>query len=477
MADSNNDIFDNIQTRKIDVTKNAFINNAYVKQNGLFTTNGNTCFKNTASIVIDGLSSFNGILETPLLSPISPMSTIIIDSNVNVNNNFKIKTNYLAPSFGSSVMFNDSIVTDIINEKMPNDGMLIDGALIQDGVFYGNGSVSPGNRAEIQANKNIANGYAGLDANGLIPISLLPSGTIYFKGTWDANMNIPSLSSGVGTFGDYYIVSVAGTTNLDSSNIWSVGDALIFDSTWIKLNSDADVKSVNGFTNAVSLKTNNIAEGTNKYYTDARVSMNSDVSANTSHRMQVTGNAHTLTAAHVGNTTAQWNANQIQGRDVSPSAPSNGQYLAWDNSMSQWIPTTVATAVPSGIIKMDVNGTNFSLVGTSTISSTWNSVFSTTGYNFLNGTWTFPVSGNYRIFWGGIFEYGTAGVHTGQLILDINGTNASIINMDITGGQCYEARGVWYQNITAGQTGALRGTNSSVTTINVTGFFVSIEKW
>lgn len=33
-----------------------------------------------------------------------------------------------------------------------------------------------------------------------------------YKGTWNANTNTPTLASGVGTKGDYYVVSVAGTT-------------------------------------------------------------------------------------------------------------------------------------------------------------------------------------------------------------------------------------------------------------------------
>jgi len=38
---------------------------------------------------------------------------------------------------------------------------------------------------------------------------------IILQGAWNANTNSPSLSSGVGTSGDYFRVSVAGTTTLD----------------------------------------------------------------------------------------------------------------------------------------------------------------------------------------------------------------------------------------------------------------------
>jgi hypothetical protein len=100
--------------------------------------------------------------------------------------------------------------------------------------------------------------------NGLI------GGSIY-KGTWNASTNTPTLASGVGTAGNYYIVSVAGTTNLDGITDWQVGDWAIFQgSVWQKVDNTDAVVSVNGFTGAVSLTTSNISEGTNLYYTDAR---------------------------------------------------------------------------------------------------------------------------------------------------------------------------------------------------------------
>jgi len=115
-------------------------------------------------------------------------------------------------------------------------------------------------------------------------INGLAGGTTY-QGTWNANTNSPTLSSGTGTSGYYYIVSVAGTTNLDGITDWNVGDWAIFhDSTWQKVDNTDSVTSVNGQTGAVSLSTTNVSEGTNFYYTEARVSSNTDVTANTAAR-------------------------------------------------------------------------------------------------------------------------------------------------------------------------------------------------
>jgi hypothetical protein len=109
-------------------------------------------------------------------------------------------------------------------------------------------------------------------------------GAIY-QSVWNASTNSPTLTSGTGTKGYYYIVSVAGSTNLDGITDWKVGDWAIFNgTTWNKVDNTDAVSSVNGFTGAVSLTTANISEVTNLYYTEGRVSANTDVAANTAAR-------------------------------------------------------------------------------------------------------------------------------------------------------------------------------------------------
>lgn len=61
-------------------------------------------------------------------------------------------------------------------------------------------------------------------------------GALNYKGTWNAATNTPTLVSGVGTKGDYYVVSVAGNTNLDGQTLWGVGDMAVFNGTaWQKV--------------------------------------------------------------------------------------------------------------------------------------------------------------------------------------------------------------------------------------------------
>jgi hypothetical protein len=109
-------------------------------------------------------------------------------------------------------------------------------------------------------------------------------GAIY-QSVWNASTNSPTLTSGTGTKGYYYIVSVAGSTNLDGITDWKVGDWAIFNgATWDKVDNTDAVSSVNGFTGAVSLTTANISESGSLYYTEGRVSANTDVAANTAAR-------------------------------------------------------------------------------------------------------------------------------------------------------------------------------------------------
>ena len=68
-------------------------------------------------------------------------------------------------------------------------------------------------------------------------IALIPAGLV-FQGTWDArtaaeggaagNKGNPALTSGVGTTGNFYIVSNAGSVNLDGITDWKVGDWAVF---------------------------------------------------------------------------------------------------------------------------------------------------------------------------------------------------------------------------------------------------------
>ena len=71
-------------------------------------------------------------------------------------------------------------------------------------------------------------------------------GALNYKGTWNASTNAPTLASGVGVQGDYYVVSVAGATNLDGITNWGIGDWATFNgSVWQRVEGGADGNFVN----------------------------------------------------------------------------------------------------------------------------------------------------------------------------------------------------------------------------------------
>ena len=92
-----------------------------------------------------------------------------------------------------------------------------------------------------------AGGIATLDQNGRLPYSQLPLTAVEYKGAWNADTNTPALASGTGTYGDEYIVSVAGTQDLGEGSItYSVGDRVIYNgSIWQRIPSGS-VRTVNG---------------------------------------------------------------------------------------------------------------------------------------------------------------------------------------------------------------------------------------
>jgi hypothetical protein len=132
-----------------------------------------------------------------------------------------------------------------------------------------------GNVVALDASIAQPNGIAPLDGAALIPTIHLPPvllGAVVYQGVWDANANTPTITSSVGTQGHYYVVNVAGSTNIDGISTWNLGDWIIFNgSVWQRLANGSDVVSVNGQTGVVILTTTNVAEGTNLYHTDARV--------------------------------------------------------------------------------------------------------------------------------------------------------------------------------------------------------------
>jgi hypothetical protein len=101
-------------------------------------------------------------------------------------------------------------------------------------------------------------GNAGkyLTTNGTTTSWSSVAGGLSYQGTWNATTNTPTLASGVGTNGYYYITATAGSTNLDGITDWQIGDWLMFNGTvWQKIDQSNLVTSVAGRTGAITLTT------------------------------------------------------------------------------------------------------------------------------------------------------------------------------------------------------------------------------
>jgi hypothetical protein len=215
-------------------------------------------------------------------------------------------------------------------------------------------------------------------------------GAIY-QSVWNASTNSPTLTSGTGTKGYYYIVSVEGSTNLDGITDWKVGDWAIFNgTTWNKVDNTDAVSSVNGYTGAVSLTTANISEVTNLYYTEGRVSANTDVAANTAarHAAVTIGTANGLslstqalslglasTSATGALSSTDWNTFNLKQAALSGTGfvKISGSTISYDNSTyylasnPNGYTTNVGTVTSVAALTIGTSGTDLSsTVATST---------------------------------------------------------------------------------------------------------------
>jgi hypothetical protein len=81
-----------------------------------------------------------------------------------------------------------------------------------------------------------------------------------FQGSWNASTNSPALASSTGTNGEFYIVSIAGTTNLNGITNWGIGDWALFNGTvWQRVEGGANGNFVDLTAN--SLTVNGLSDG------------------------------------------------------------------------------------------------------------------------------------------------------------------------------------------------------------------------
>jgi hypothetical protein len=218
-----------------------------------------------------------------------------------------------------------------------------------------------------------ANGVATLDAGGKVPVSELPAavlGALSYQGTWNASTNTPTLTSSTGTKGYYYVVAVAGSTNLDGITDWLVGDWAVYNGTvWQKVDNTETVTSVNGQTGAVVLTASSVGAvpTTRTISTGTGLTGGGDLSADRT--IAIDSTVATLTGTQtltnktltspIVNEILDTNGNEILG--LSPTASAT-DYLTVKNGIGVGVPLHVYADGPSTNIGLHIQPKGSGLV-------------------------------------------------------------------------------------------------------------------
>jgi hypothetical protein len=151
-------------------------------------------------------------------------------------------------------------------------------------------------------------------------------GALTFEGTWNAATNTPTITSGVGVKGHYYVVSVSGNTTIDGVSGWVTGDWIVFSGTvWQKVDNTDAVTSVNGYTGSVVLG-----------FADVGAPSVSGTNATGTWAIAISGNAATATTAATSN-----NLN-INGLTSEPATQSSDLIAFYDVSAGATRKATVS---------------------------------------------------------------------------------------------------------------------------------------
>ena len=300
----------------------------------------------------------------------------------------------------------------------------------------------------------VANGVATLDSAGKVPVSQIPAlGDLNYQGTWNATTNTPTLTSSVGTKGYYYVVSVAGTTNLNGITDWQVGDWAVYNGTaWQKIDNTDAVTSVNGYTGTVVLTQSDISGTvpTSRTITAGTgLTGGGDLSANRTLAIATTGvSAATYGSASVVPVIAINTQGQITSATNTTIAIANTQVsglgtMSTQNSNSVTITGGSLNGVAiggttAGDGTFDILTANVSRLGTSTATSyvASNGLSSTSTFSGTPPTDGIVVDystgyGRFSAFAGDGYQWYTGGIGATK-IMDLSSSGALVTNGTVT---------------------------------------------
>jgi hypothetical protein len=245
--------------------------------------------------------------------------------------------------------------------------------------------------------KNIANGYCGLTNEGLVPSELMPplaiTKPILYSSLSTRNADVLNVQMG----------DVAIVTDVQKTYIYS-------GSAYIELITTGSIASINGLSGgSIQINTVNVPEVTNLYYTEARVSANTNLVSNTNRIITLenntTGTWYESTSGEVCTEVFPSVISEISSVSQGTSfTPIPGTYRVSLNAQFELTKGgTVLSRVPAAInsLKSQLNGLTY------------------TAHGAIYGSETL-TAGNYYI--------AGATSHTGVLTLDAqNNPNATFV--------------------------------------------------
>jgi len=264
-------------------------------------------------------------------------------------------------------------------------------------------------------------------------------GALVYQGTWDASANNPTLTSSVGTKGNYYVVSVAGTTTLNGISSWSVGDWAVFNgSVWQKV----DGGTSESFVNLTVTGTANIATGNVVNMTSSNVTITGG-----------TENAVTYTNVTISSGNITVTNDNVAYSNISTALRTQSLtgYLYGNANTGN---VTASTSIPVA----NVTGAVSSVTGTLPISSSGG----TTPAISLN------TSGVTAASYGGAANSATITVDTYGRITAASNTAIAISNTQVSGLGTMSTQNSNSVTITGGTENAVTYTNVTISSGNIT---------
>ena len=239
-------------------------------------------------------------------------------------------------------------------------------------------SISANTGAVSSSSSNLATGAQIQSA-----IDSAVTGVLKYQGTWNANTNTPTLTSGSGTPGYYYIVSTNGSTNLDGITDWKVGDWAVFSDQATDAWQKIDNTQVGNVTGSGSSGRVTFWNSSSNITSDSQMTYNnvSDVLTVNGHTSDQWTSAYDnmiTTATVTGSTTKTLTLNQQDGGTVTASWTDNNTnyYLS---SASFNTTNGVLTLNRSGLsaVTVDLDGRYNPTIGTDTD-------INTSGYSIID---------------------------------------------------------------------------------------------